>query len=339
MYQNLHSHTFNSDGLLSHRETLETCAQNRIGIVAFTDHDTLIDEKNWEQLKNSSSPTKWVSGIEISSGLPRELGGKPTSMFHIVGLFVNPFDRELTSYCLQMQEARRERAGKIVANLQKIGFKITLDDCEKEAHGKTINRPHICSSLWKIPENRKLIYQLKESFDRECLKNEGLAAIHRKLLNERDSRWAYHLFLKEESYLPQIYVGHQFGLEMDRVVRLIRGAGGLAFLAHWSFCKKFISLELVEKFLKEKRLDGAEVVFGAINTQGITDEILADMEKMKSLTEKYGSFQSGGADSHQKKDLITFTRKTDFVTKTENLIENMTARTDFPKESLRWSSL
>src|SRR3972149_3776185 len=94
-YQNLHTHTTVSDGLMLYLNTLKICEKCGVGTVAFTDHDSLPGKKTVSELKKYSGPVKWISGIEISSGLPVELGGKPTSKFHIIGLFVNPFDKAL----------------------------------------------------------------------------------------------------------------------------------------------------------------------------------------------------------------------------------------------------
>ena len=49
-YQTLHSHTKDSDGLLTHREVLNICSKYNIGVVAFTDHDTLPNEKTSSKL-------------------------------------------------------------------------------------------------------------------------------------------------------------------------------------------------------------------------------------------------------------------------------------------------
>jgi predicted metal-dependent phosphoesterase TrpH len=44
-YQNLHAHTVTSDGLLTYKEVLNVCAKNNIGVLAFTDHDSLPNKK------------------------------------------------------------------------------------------------------------------------------------------------------------------------------------------------------------------------------------------------------------------------------------------------------
>jgi len=65
------------------------------------DHDSLPNEDTLVQLRqlsegtDASSIPKWIIGIEISSALPSELGGLPSSSLHIVGLFVDPYNEAL----------------------------------------------------------------------------------------------------------------------------------------------------------------------------------------------------------------------------------------------------
>ena len=51
--ETLHSHTITSDGKLSHRQVLEICEERNIGVVAFTDHDSLPDSKVVNILNNN----------------------------------------------------------------------------------------------------------------------------------------------------------------------------------------------------------------------------------------------------------------------------------------------
>ncbi len=114
-YETLHAHTTASDGTLTHLELLDACQKYNVGIVAFTDHDSLPNKKTLKLLnENRNHPIKWIIGIEVSSGLPRELGGKVHSGLHIVGLFVNPTNKDLLEYCKLAQEARITRMQRMV---------------------------------------------------------------------------------------------------------------------------------------------------------------------------------------------------------------------------------
>src|SRR4030042_3204047 len=107
-YQTLHCHTTTSDGLLSYNQVLDICSKNNIGIVAFTDHDSLPKERVVKELLESKKySAKWIIGIEISSGKPADSRKKFSP--HIVGLFVDPFNKELIKHCEMSQEARIQR--------------------------------------------------------------------------------------------------------------------------------------------------------------------------------------------------------------------------------------
>lgn len=336
MYQNLHSHTKTSDGELTHKQVLEVCKQNKISVVAFTDHDALPNEKTLKQLQAlKSHPTKWIIGCEISSGWPKEIGG-PTSNFHIVGLFVNPFDRALLEHCKKAQQSRIERMGKIVKNLRTLGFEISKEDCLRESYGETIGRPHIVSALKKKSKNLKIIEKLRKQMEKDSENDFKTKEKYDKMMTRGETEYPYSLFLKSGAFLPNIYVDYPYWKEMDESVKLIRNAGGIAILAHWTFSKYMIDIKMIEKFFKEKRLDGAEIVFGGDNVFNMNVELRNDMKSMEKLTKKCKVLQSGGMDSHKKEDFEFFVKDEELAKKTINLVEKMKELKDL---NLKFSSL
>src|SRR3989344_8721321 len=154
--QSLHSHTFNSDGLFTYQSLLDTVLQYGISTVAFTDHDYLPDEKTVKELKHLNHPVKWLIGIELSAGLPKELGGGVDGP-HMLGLFVDPANKKLLEHCKKSQEERITRMKIVVKNLKSLGFDITKEDCLKEAKGGSVVQPHIVAALKSKRRNLKLI--------------------------------------------------------------------------------------------------------------------------------------------------------------------------------------
>jgi predicted metal-dependent phosphoesterase TrpH len=332
-YQNLHHHTTVSDGKLSYLQTLRVCQENNIEAVAFTDHDSLPSEKAVKALqKHRSGPVEWIIGLEISSGLPKELGGKPTSNFHILGLFIDPFNRRIKNYCQKMQAARMERMERMVKNLNRLGFKITTRACLAELKGETINRPHIVAALLKRPENIKLIQKLKDKMIQDAKQNPEVKNKLRQMIQRGPGQYPYSLFLGPDTYLKDVYVDYLYGLDLDQTAKIIRGAGGVAILAHWTF--KRIDFALVEKLIKQKRIDGLEVVYNA-HIPGREKQILADMKILKKLAEKYQALQSGGADSHVKEQIIDFFKDKTLAGKTIGLAQKMIKQ---GKIDTTWSS-
>jgi predicted metal-dependent phosphoesterase TrpH len=74
-YESLHNHTVLSDGAQTHLEMLATAEQAGFGVVAFTDHDVLPDAGVLADLRAYDGLVDWTVGVELSAGLPTELGG------------------------------------------------------------------------------------------------------------------------------------------------------------------------------------------------------------------------------------------------------------------------
>ncbi len=322
MYETLHCHTTASDGQLTHLQVLDACARNDISVAAFTDHDALPNQKVIDQLQaNKDHPIKWIVGCELSSGWPKEIGGVGSN-FHIVGLFVDPFNKALLERNRKFQESRVDRMERIVKNLKGLGFEISVDDCLKESDGESIGRPHIVAALKRNEPNLKIIEELKSKMAEDAETNPELKEKYEKMIERGEDQYPYVLFLDNTAYIPNIYVDYLYYTDLDETVRLIRGASGVAILAHWSFSKSKVDEKVVEKLFEEDRLDGAEIVFGL----GVTerrDEIKQDMETMKRLTEKWNKLQSGGADIHKEEDFGYFVEAEWYVKKTIGLTERM----------------
>lgn len=324
MYQNLHCHTKISDGQFNYKQTLDLCQKYNISIVAFTDHDALPDKKAIKILeKNRNHSTKWIIGCEISSGWPKEIGG-PGINFHIIGLFIDPFNQAFREYCQKAIQARIERTEKIVKNLKNLGFKISIKDCLKESNGESIGRPHIVVALKRKEKNFKIIKEIENKMQNEAKHNLIIKQKYDKMKTKNGRQYIYDLFLSPEAFLPDIYVNYLYWKDMDESVKLIRGAGGKAILAHWSYFKKEVDKKMIEKFFQQKRLDGAEIIFGI--HQG--DDLKEDMKIIEGLTEKYNLLQSGGIDSHQKEDFEKFIKEKWFAKKTIGLVQKMAKKTN-----------
>ncbi|MFH1408180.1 MAG: hypothetical protein ABIG91_04080 [Patescibacteria group bacterium] len=338
-FQTLHSHTTNSDGQLSYIEILRVCEENNIGVVAFTDHDSLIDEKSLEELRDYKGDTKWISGIEISSGFPRELGGKATSGLHIVGLFVDPTNEKLLNHCRLAKEARLERMRKMVLNLRGLGFEITEKACITVSGGEAVGRPHIVSALFSIEANKNILQELVSKMKKDSDKNPDIKEKYNTMLEQGEEQYPYALFLSENAHIPSIYVEYQYYLDMDSSVKIIRNAGGLAVLAHYFTCVKYLSGEMLGEMLKDSRLDGLETVFGfsGLNTGTTMDKLIMETSDIaKKLVRKYGKIASGGVDAHKLQDFVGFSMSGQYPRSTVGMTEKIL---DIVHPDLSWSNL
>ncbi len=291
-YETLHCHTRHSDGQLDYKEVLDECKKNKIGVVAFTDHDAVPHPRRLKQLEKLKHEVSFFPGIELSANFVREVKGK-ISLFHIVGLFIDPENKELRNFCHWAKQKRLERAVKIVNNLSKLGFDISISTVEQYAKGEIIGRPHIVKAILAKTQNLEILDQILKKMP---------AAAKKEILTHDRRQQVFDLVLDDHSFVKGIYVHYLYPISMDEGVRLIRGAGGIALLAHWSYYKDKVGLPLVEKFCREKRIDGLETVYGFEVDLKRAKEFAKDREDLSKLAQKYHLVEGGGGDFHNQED-------------------------------------
>jgi len=149
-----------------------------------------------------------VAGLEVAAEEARRLGvrfvpGIELSVFldrreiHVLGHFVDPSHPTLKRFEDFLADRRRERMEEIVEKFAALGIRIAPDDIVRFSGGKTIGRPHVARALVAAG----VVETVKEAFDRYL--GDGKPA----------------------------YVG-RYRLTAEDAVSLVRGAGGVATLAH-----------------------------------------------------------------------------------------------------------
>ncbi len=333
-YESLHNHTSISDGAESPIEVLATAEKYGFTTVAFTDHDVLPNEQQLEELKKYKGSVKWFIGCEISSGLPKELGSASTSMFHILGLFTDPFNTDLMEHSKLALKARIERMEGIVKNLNNLGFTITVEDCLRASSGEVVGRPHIIKALLEYKENITLIEKLRKDMKKASESDNVLKIKYDNMMKQAESKgikvYPYDLFMTEDAFIPDTYIDYLYSTDMDRSVELIRNAGGVAILAHWGTIKHKINIEMLEQFLKEKRLDGVEIASGF----SVSNE--DNIELLKKIAEKTGALQTIGIDAHRPEDFENFAMAEKFAEQTIGMTGGIVEQIN---PSLEWSNL
>ena len=308
-YQSLHNHTKSSDGTQTHLDVLKSAEEHGFDVIAFTDHDSLPSREIVEQLQAYNGPVKWIIGIEISSSLPIEMGGGPASLFHIVGLFVDPFNKELLAHCEKMQDSRKERMRRIVSGLQENGITITEEDCLAASGGEVVGRGHISRAILSHEENSARLSELAEEMRLAGENDNNVRVAYETMMEEAKTKgeWAYifPLVLGVEAFIPGIYVDYLYSTDMDESVRLIRDAGGVAILAHYPTVADTISLEDIRSYLEKGRLDGIELC------EGVAEDRRNLIPQLVELAEETGCLASIGADAHKPEHFKAFTEFAD----------------------------
>lgn len=334
LFQSLHNHTTLSDGTQTHMNVLATAERNGFGVVAFTDHDIVPGSDTLAELKQYKGPVKWIVGCEMSSALPRELGGTSHSSFHILGLFVDPHNPALLAYSRTALSARVERMERLVKNLQKLGFAISAEECERQAGDGTVGRPHIVRALLAHPENAQVVEKLRLEVKMRAKGDPVLSARYEAMMRDAEKNgefvYPFYLFLRTDSFIPDIYVEYSHSVDMDETARIIRGAGGVAILAHWWTVKDKITPDMLRTILADKRLDGVEISSHHGDPKGG-----GDAELLRNIARETECMVTIGVDAHKAEDFETFA-KNPLVKETPGIVESIINRVH---PSLEWTNL
>ncbi|KKR68210.1 MAG: PHP domain protein [Microgenomates group bacterium GW2011_GWA2_40_6] len=333
--ENLHSHTTSSDGKQTHDQVLATARQHGIGITAFTDHDTLMPISVVNRLRGEAV-TNWISGIEISSVLPPELGSKPHSKFHIVGLFVDPTHTELKQHCQNAAENKINRSQKIIVALRELGFDITFKEVLGKSSGTAIGYPHMVEALLEKDINRLRLESIRRKMKSATRHDLETRKKYQRMMKSGPKQYPYTLLFSSSAFIPGIYQKSGFQKGLDENVNLIRNAGGVAILAHYYSVSDTISPDLLDTLIKAGRLDGIETVFGLFAFVDGNPNLFRREQKVTSeIVARHNCLQSGGADSHRQQDIIDFARLKSFSDRTTNMAETIVRQ----RKSSNWSSL
>ncbi len=333
--QSLHSHTFASDGQMTNIQALDLAKKHNIEVIAFTEHDVLPDQKKIEELKALNHPTKWLIGIEVSSGLPKELGGGKYGGLHVLGLFIDPTNKDLLDYCRKSQEERVTRMQMIVKNFQNLGFDITEADCRAATTGESIGQPHIVKALTSKHENIALMTKYAEEMKKAGENDPKIAAEYELMVEQGEYQYPYVLFLGDGAF-KEVGVPAQYWLDFDSTIALIRGAGGIASIAHYTTAKTKITTEILEDFMKNDRLDALETVYGFWGYGNSEEKIIeADRKLCRDLITKYDKLATGGGDTHREEDIINFAKNKWYSDETKGMVEKIITKKD---PNLSWSN-
>lgn len=337
IYESLHCHTSTSDGFLTHEQVLDECLKNKIRVVAFTDHDILPKRDKIEALKKLNHPVKFITGIEVSCDFLYEV--KEKLSVHVTGLFVDLENPELVKFSQHQLELRRWRMEEYVRRLAQLGFTISVEDVLAQVRGEAVGQPHIVAALSERKEN----WNILDGYLKELEKLSKDDPLRKKQLDEilsREERTKWYILVMGKSALHSVHVDYSPDkpVQVDDAVRLIRGAGGIALIAHWSYLRDIVTFDILEKLMREKRIDGMETVY-AFGVEFNKELFAADMLKLSDLCIKYNLVQGGGGDFHRREDFLLMINP-DFsylAQRTKGLLDRIMKI--HPNLNLNWTSL
>lgn len=189
LHCDLHSHSTVSDGTLSPTELVLRAHEKEVEVFALTDHDATEGLKEAAEVADKIG-LNFVPGIELSVTWSHQT-------IHIVGLGIDPDDKELNKGLMGLREFRARRGEEIALKLEKKGLVNPLEGAKKYANGEILSRTHFA---------RYLVEQGKAKDIRQVFKR----------------------------YLVQGKPGYVAGewATLEQALSWIQGAGGIAVIAH-----------------------------------------------------------------------------------------------------------
>lgn len=137
----LHCHSNASDGVLSPTDVVARAAEQRIDVLALTDHDTVSGLDEAQQAAQQHGITL-INGVEIST-VWQNRG------IHIVGLGFDHRHPAMTALLAQQAQLRQQRALEIGAKLEKCGVENAYQGAKSLAAGE-VTRAHYARYLVQI---------------------------------------------------------------------------------------------------------------------------------------------------------------------------------------------
>lgn len=143
MRADLHMHTTYSDGRKSVEEVIALAKQEKVDVIAITDHDTIKDVENIKKLAEAAN-IMYIPGVELSTV-------EDGRSVHVLGYFTDDSYRKssLTDFFEYMKTSRETRSQRLIDNLKKYhNIELSYEDVSTGAKG-IIARPHIAKAIIK----------------------------------------------------------------------------------------------------------------------------------------------------------------------------------------------
>ena len=176
---------------------------------------------------------------------------------HMLGLLFDPNNKELSEVLSTTRDNRIGRMEKIINRLNEAGISITMEEVLAQlSDGATLGRPHLADAL-----------------------------VAKKVVKDREEAFA-ELLHNNSKY----YISH-YSPTPEAVIKLIKGAGGVAVIAHplASLRGRTVSVASFDSMVKAG-LDGIEVSH--------RDHTLEQQELLAKIVKEFNIVATGSSDYH-----------------------------------------
>lgn len=200
------------------------------------------------------------SGVEVIAGVEVR-GDVSGTKVEVLGYYVDPNDGGLRTVLARARKYRRERNREMVSNLaETTGLDLDYEELSGAVEGM-LGRPHLAGTL----VDAGVVDSIGAAFDE-------------------------YLGPGSSAYVPMDRV------PVDEVIDAIRGAGGVASLAHPGRIRS-TDVPAIVADLVDAGLDGVEVKYPYDDapSEGYAD---VDVEGAAALADEHGLLRTGGSDCH-----------------------------------------
>jgi 3',5'-nucleoside bisphosphate phosphatase len=241
----LHCHSTFSDGVETPARLVGRAAEAGLSVLALSDHDALHGLPEFEAAAKGTGLVA-VTATELST----QCDGDDV---HVLGLFVDPAERELQAKLFTFRKDRDTRGEEMVAKLAGIGIVLDLPEIRATVGDGAFGRPHIARAM--VAKGH--VSSFEEAFDKYLTKG-------------------------KPGYVPKPK------WTLAEAIRAIRVAGGLAVLAHpiW-----YQDPEKVAELGVRAGLDGIEVFH--VDQEGPKENEFARLAERHDLLKSAGSDYHG----------------------------------------------
>ncbi len=214
----LHIHTKKSDGKLAPADIVKKASEKGLCTISITDHDTYA---GYFEAKSAGDDL----GVEVLPGIEITSEYKDREC-HILGYGFDLGNAEFSAFVKSQKLRRYKRARRMIQNLGKMGFDISIEEVIGEAGTMNISRNHLA----KVMVSKGMAPNVRVVFDR-------------------------YLGNRSPAYFK---IGYE---SAEEVIRLIKSAGGISILAH----PGLYYVEEDIKYFIEAEIDGFEYIHPSHN--------------------------------------------------------------------------
>ncbi|XVG94946.1 PHP domain-containing protein [Eubacteriales bacterium KG127] len=192
-----HFHSNFSDGNLKPLELVKWYKDNGYDEIALTDHDG-IDGIAEAKIAGEALGIQVISGIELSTNLYCDFKKEPLDV-HLLGYRFDEDNDALNAKLKELRQFRKNRNDKILEKLKEMGYNISHEDTLDRPKQTYVGKPNIARALLK----KGYIENIPEAFEKGK-------------------------FLES----PEIKNIKKEKMTTEEAIKLVKGAGGTAVIAH-----------------------------------------------------------------------------------------------------------